>query len=689
MTVDFGRDICGRLSTAESREWLCTNGLGAFASGTVAGLLTRRYHGLLVAALQPPLGRTLLVAKLDDTVEYDGLRRPLCTNRWADGAVDPHGYREIERFRLDGTTPVWTLACADILLEKRVWMEPGANTTYVQYRLLRARGPIKLEMKALVNYREYHATTRGIGWQMRGEPVPEGLRVVAYEGARPFVLLAEGAEVEPAHDWYYGFDLAAERERGLDSREDHLHAGTFRATLSPGAALTIVVSAETAPSLDGDAAWDRRRRYEDDLLARWRKAHPVAKQAPGWIEQLVLAADQFVVQRPLLDDPDGMSVIAGYHWFGDWGRDTMISLPGLLLATGRPEVAKRILTTFARFVDRGMLPNRFPDAGEVPEYNTVDAALWYVEAIRAYHQATGDDALLTQLFPVLEEIVRWHRTGTRYGIAVDPADGLLRSGEPGVQLTWMDAKIGDWVVTPRTGKAVEINALWYNALCAMAFFARRLRRPPDEWESMAAHVKSGFARFWNERAGYCYDVLDGPDGNDDALRPNQILAVSLSESPLSPEQQREVVDACARYLLTSFGLRSLAPGYLRYQGRYVGGPRERDAAYHQGPAWGWLLGPFVMAYLRAYGDPATALAFLEPMAHHLADYGVGSIAEIFDGDPPFTPRGCIAQAWSVAEILRAWMEIAGGDGPPASSDRKTSPRAPRRAPARGRRKARA
>ena len=689
MTVDFGREICGRLSTAESREWLCTNGLGAFASGTVAGLLTRRYHGLLVAALQPPLGRTLLVAKLDDTVEYDGLRRPLCTNRWADGTVDPHGFREIERFRLEGTTPVWTLACADILLEKRVWMEPGANTTYVQYRLLRARGPIKLEMKALVNYREYHATTRGIGWQMRGEPVPEGLRVVAYEGARPFVLLAEGAEVEPAHDWYYGFDLAAERERGLDSREDHLHAGTFRATLSPGAALTIVVSAETAPSLDGDAAWDRRRRYEDDLLARWRKAHPVAKQAPGWIEQLVLAADQFVVQRPLLDDPDGMSMIAGYHWFGDWGRDTMISLPGLLLTTGRPEVARRILTTFARFVDRGMLPNRFPDAGEAPEYNTVDATIWYVEAIRAYHQATGDDALLTQLFPVLEEIVRWHRTGTRYGIAVDPADGLLRSGEPGVQLTWMDAKIGDWVVTPRTGKAVEINALWYNALCAMAFFARRLRRPPDEWESMAAHVKSGFTRFWNERAGYCYDVLDGPDGNDDALRPNQILAVSLSESPLSPEQQREVVDACARYLLTSFGLRSLAPGYLRYQGRYVGGPRERDAAYHQGPAWGWLLGPFVMAYLRAYGDPATALAFLEPMAHHLADYGVGSIAEIFDGDPPFTPRGCIAQAWSVAEILRAWMEIAGGDGPPASSDRKTSPRAPRRAPARGRRKARA
>ncbi len=687
--LDWGREVCGNLGPAESREWLCTNGIGGFASGTVAGLLTRRYHGLLVAALQPPLGRTLLVAKLDDTVEYDGLRRPLCTNRWADGTVDPHGFREIERFRLEGTTPVWTLACADLLLEKRVWMEPGANTTYVQYRLLRAGGPAALELKALVNYRDYHATTRGDGWQMRGEPVPQGLRVVAYEGARSFLLLAAGAEVAPAHDWYYGFDLAAERERGLDFREDHLHAGTFRATLSPGAALTIVISAETAPSLDGDAAWDRRRRYEDDLLARWRKAHPVAKQAPGWIEQLVLAADQFVVRRPLPDDPDGMSVIAGYPWFGDWGRDTMISLPGLLLTTGRPEVAGRILTTFSRFVDGGMLPNRFPDAGEVPEYNSVDAALWYVEAIRAYHQATGDDALLTQLFPVLEEIVRWHRTGTRYGIAVDPADGLLRSGEPGVQLTWMDAKVDDWVVTPRTGKAVEINALWYNALCAMLSFARRLHRPAGEWEALAAQVRTGFARFWNERTGYCSDVLDGPDGDDDALRPNQIFAVSLPGSPLTPRQRQKVVEACARHLLTSFGLRSLAPGYLRYQGRYIGGPRERDAVYHQGPAWAWLLGPFVLAHFRVQGDPAAALAFLEPMAHHLADYGVGSIAEIFDGESPFTPRGCIAQAWSVAEILRAWMEIAGGDGPPASSDRKTSPRAPRRAPARGRRKERA
>jgi glycogen debranching enzyme len=413
-------------------------------------------------------------------------------------------------------------------------------------------------------------------------------------------------------------------------------------------------------------------RYEEGLVTQWRTAHPVAKQSPGWIEQLVLAADQFVVRRQLPDDQDGqpsgpmegraegMSVIAGYHWFGDWGRDTMISLPGLSISTGRPDVAKRILTTFARFVDQGMLPNRFPDAGEDPEYNTVDATLWYFEAIRAYHAATGDDALLGQLFPVLEEIVRWHRKGTRYGIGEDPMDGLLRSGEPGVQLTWMDAKIGDWVVTPRTGKAVEINALWYNALRSMATFARRLNKPVEPWERLADRVQASFDRFWNEAGGSCYDVIDGPEGDDPSLRPNQIFAVSLPESPLTPERQRRVVDACARNLLASFGLRSLAPGHPQYRGRYLGGPQERDAAYHQGPVWGWLLGPFALAHLKAYGDREVARRFLEPLAHHLADYGVGSIAEIFDGDPPFTPRGCIAQGWSVSETLRAWMEIAGG-----------------------------
>jgi predicted glycogen debranching enzyme len=660
MIFEWGREICGTLATAESREWLCANGIGGFASGTVSGMLTRRYHGLLVAALTPPLGRTLLIASVEEGIDYNGLTRALAANRWADGTIDPRGYRDLQQFRLEGTSPVWTYACADALIEKRVWMEHGANTTYVGYRLLRAERPVHLEMKVLVNYRDYHATTRGGGWVMKVEPVPGGLRVVAFEGARPFVLLADGADVEAAHTWYYGFRLAREEERGLDHQDDHLHAGTFRTSLTPGTGLTLVLSAEAASSVDGEGGWRRRRRHDESLLSRWRRAQPAAKEAPGWIGQMVLAADQFLVRRPLQDDPDGMSVIAGYHWFGDWGRDTMISLPGLAISTGRREVAKRILTTFARFVDRGMLPNRFPDAGEAPEYNTVDATLWYIEAIRAYHAATGDDRLLKQLFPVLEEIIRWHRRGTRYGIGEDREDGLLRSGEPGVQLTWMDAKVGDWVVTPRTGKAVEINALWYNALRAMGEFAGRVGRSRVEWDALADRAREGFARFWNEAAGYCYDVIDGPQGHDDALRPNQIFAVALPESPLPPDRQRQVVDACARHLLTSYGLRSLAPGHAQYQGRYEGGPSERDGAYHQGTVWGWLLGPFALAHQRVYGDRAAARALIGPMAHHLDDYGVGSIAEIFDGDPPFLPRGCIAQAWSVAETLRAWHEIASG-----------------------------
>src|SRR5947208_1834024 len=487
--------------------------------------------------------------------------------------------------------------------------------------------------------------------------VPDGLRVTAFDGARPLLLLARGAAAEPAHAWYRDFDLPRERERGLDHVDEHLHAATFRATLQPGAALTLVLSAEPAPDPDGETAWARRARHESDTLSRWTRARPEAKTAPAWIRHLVLAADQFVVRRPLPDDPDGATVIAGYHWFGDWGRDTMIALPGLTLAAGRPEVARKILTTCARFVDRGMLPNRFPDGGQAPEYNTADATLWYVEAIRAYHAATGDDGLLKDLYPMLESILAWHRDGTRYGIRQDPADGLLAAGEPGVQLTWMDAKVGDWVVTPRIGKPVEINALWYNALVAMAGFARRLGQPAGPWEALAARAKAGFERFWNESAGCCFDVIDGPGGNDDALRPNQIFAVSLPASPLPQEHQRRVVDTCARHLLTSYGLRSLAPGHWQYQGHYGGDQCARDGAYHQGTVWAWLLGPFALAHVKVYRDTEAARSFLAPLADHLADYGVGSIAEIFDGDPRFAPAGCIAQAWSVAETLRAWHDL--------------------------------
>ena len=467
MTLRFGRAICGALPAAESREWLVTNGIGGYASGTVAGLLTRRYHGILVAALQPPLGRTVLVAKVDEILAYDGAEYPLFTNRWRGGTVDPHGYLNLESFSLEGTIPVWRFAGADALLEKRIWMAQGANTSYVRYQLIRACGPVMLSIKALVNYRDYHGNTHGAGWRMRIEPVEHGLRIDADAGAVPFYLLSDQAQATPAHEWYYGFELAVEQQRGLDPYEDILYAGAFSALLEPGQALTLVASTQADAGLDDGTALESRRRYERQVLAQAN----LEAATPGWVKQLVLAADQFIIDRPLADSANGKTVIAGYYWFSDWGRDTMISLPGLTLVTNRAEVARAVLRTFARYVDRGMLPNRFPDSGATPEYNTVDATLWYFEALRAYYATTGDDGLVQELFPVLATIIAWHQRGTRFGIQVDPGDGLLYAGEPGTQLTWMDVKIGDWVVTPRTGKPVEINALWYNALRSMVRFA--------------------------------------------------------------------------------------------------------------------------------------------------------------------------------------------------------------------------
>ncbi len=646
--VDLTRDVCSDPAVAGDKEWLVTNGIGGYGMGTVAGFRTRRYHGLLVAALDPPLGRTLLVAKLDETARYEGHEFALAANRWASGVMAPSGYVHLDRFHLEGTTPVWTFALADALVEKRVWMQPGANTTYVRYDLVRASGPLSLSLRALVSYRDYHSLMHGGGEPMSVVPVDRGVRVEAYDRATPFFLFSDGeaATLEPA--WYRDVWLEVEAYRGLDAAEDMFLAATFSATLEEGGSLTIVASTDENASRDGLAAYAARQDHEARLL---REA-AISEESPE-LHQLVLAADQFVVRRPTDIDPEGKTIIAGYPWFGDWGRDTMIALPGLLLTTGRPDTAARVLRTFARFVDQGMIPNRFPDAGEEPEYNTVDATLWFVEAIRATVEATDDETLLGDLFPVLEDIVDWHRRGTRYGIRV-AEDGLLRAGEPGVQLTWMDAKVGDWVVTPRIGKPVEVNALWYNALRSMAEFARRLGRDPAPYAEAADRAEASFGRFWSAEHGYCFDVIDGPDGDDAALRPNQLFAVSLHHSPLAPERQRAVVDACARHLLTPHGLRSLAPFDGGYVGEYGGDQRSRDGSYHQGTVWGWLIGPFVTAHLRVYGDGDRARSFLLPLLRDFRDHGLGSVSEIFDGNAPFTPRGCPAQAWSVAEVLRTW-----------------------------------
>ena len=656
--LDVGRAVCSDEPVAERREWLVTNGLGGFASGTLSGVQARRYHGLLIAALQPPLGRTLLVTRFDETAYRDAAVYPLFVNRWSEGTLEPRGDRFIERFRLEEGVPVWTFAVEEALLEKRVWMEDGANATWVRYTLTRASAPLVLELKALANYRDFNALTRAGDWRMDVTAIEGGVRVIAFSGAVPFFVTCERGDVEPAHEWYRNYELARERERGLDALDDNLHVATFRFPLEVGESVTLSLRTGSAP-VPGDALVRESLRSRE-RLARWRSARAgVARAAPPWFESLVLAASQFVVARAT---PAGTSVIAGYHWFGDWGRDTMIALPGLTLATGRAEVARDILREFAQLVDGGMLPNTVPAPGEQAQYNTVDAALWFVEAVRAYVAETGDRVLLSELYPVLLAIVRAYSEGTRFGIHEDPADGLIAAGEAGVQLTWMDAKVGDLVITPRSGKPVEIAALWLNALATLQGFAVTLGARDDAARFGGAldRTRNGFERFWNPARGFLYDVLDGPAGSSAALRPNQLFAVSLAESALTSERQRSVVDACAHALVTTYGLRTLAPGEPGYQGRYEGGQAQRDAAYHQGSVWAWLIGPFALAHARAYGDPAAAATFVAATGRQLDAYGLGTLGELADGDAPHAPGGAIAQAWSVAEVLRAWSVLSLG-----------------------------
>jgi 4-alpha-glucanotransferase len=657
--IRFGREVCGDLAQAERREWWLANGVGGYAAGTVAGTLTRRYHGLLIAPVNPPLGRHVIMTKADATLISGERSWPLFTNRWAGGAVDPQGYLAIETFQLDGRIPQWRYACGELRVESRIWMEHGENTTYVAWRLA-SDSPMpetapQLRVKLLVNARDFHGTARP--WEFN--PVIEGsgpeLRVIHPNWFSLYVK-ARGGVIATRHDWYENFDLSVERDRGLPDRDAHLCVGEVSLTLHTGEWVGVVASLNPQASLYLDEALRRAQARDLGQLRRAQVQVPELIGAPAWVDQLVLAADNFVFSRPLPNVPDGESVIAGYPWFGDWGRDTMIALPGLTLATGRYDTARRILQTFARFVDQGMLPNVFPGAGDTPEYNTVDAALWFIEAWRAYVSAIDDRESLRQAFPVLESIIDWHVKGTRYGIGMDPADGLLRAGEPGVQLTWMDAKIGDWVVTPRTGKPVEVNALWFNALCAMAELAKTLKQPSKKYTELAARARAGFQRFLNPSGGL-FDVLDTAEGDDATVRPNQIFAVSLPFSPIESERRAQVVEVCGRELLTSYGLRSLSASHGDFRPYYVGGVWERDGAYHQGPVWAFLLGHYALAEHRVTNNPATAQARLDPVRDHLLDAALGSVSEIFDGAPPHTPRGAPSQAWSVACALEAWWRL--------------------------------
>ncbi|PWT89755.1 MAG: glycogen debranching protein [Proteobacteria bacterium] len=555
--------------------------------------------------------------------------------------------------------PVWMFTVGGRRIEARIWMEPGEDTTCLGWFLHPVAGdttPLTLRLTLLTNNRDHNGDTWEDGFRPALSVTGDTLRVV--DGSRfTLSLRVPSGRITSQRDWYRNFDLPVEAARGLGSRDAHLCVGQAEVALHPNAWSGIVASLRANPRGDLAAALQRRLAHDQQVLTA-----ATARSTPPWINRLALAADTFVFARPLPEDPNGQSVIAGYPWFGDWGRDTMISLPGLTLVTGSSSTTLQILRTFSRFVSDGMLPNVFPGPGATPEYNTADASLWFFEAWRAYVSATADLVALRSAWSVLVEMIDWHQRGTRYGIAVDPADGLLRAGKAGVQLTWMDAKVGDWVVTPRIGKPVEINALWYNALCIMSEFAALLGEA-DAYVAAANAAYTGFARFVREDGQGLHDVIDGPDGIDDRIRPNQIFAVSLPHSPLKAVDQACVVDVCRRHLLASYGLRSLAPGSAEYHPHYAGGVTERDGGYHQGAVWGWLLGHFALAVFRVTGDAAAAQALLEPMRDALADQGLGTIGEIFDGDAPHDPRGAPAQAWSVACTLQAWHDLqAARDG---------------------------
>lgn len=654
-----------------SQEWLVTNGLGGYASGTVSGASTRRFHGMLVAALQAPLGRTIMLNHLTEelelpdgsTVQIGGEERP--------DAVDVPGVCGLAEFRLEMGLPVWRYETRGVVIEKRVLMPHMQNTTQVSYSLIEAPGPTKLRLRPSMFFRPHEGAVASPYLQSyRIESVddrhevhgpqafpPLRLRVVSPHRS---ALVLDGGHMRE-------LIYRVERARGYDYQGLMWSPGHFRLDLSEGDRGTLIISTEAWASIDAlppemavNAEHDRRVR----LLAQ---AAPAAHR--GIAAELVLAADQFVIspatrqleatQAHAAGD-EARTVVAGYHWFTDWGRDTMISLEGLTLTTGRYAEAGFILRTFARHVRDGLIPNLFPEGEGEGLYHTADATLWFFHAVERYLEVTGDMTVIETLEPIFADIMEHHIRGTRFGIGVDPEDGLLRQGAEGYQLTWMDAKVDGWVVTPRRGKAVELNALFYNALKLLERWRRELGVDGSAYGERAAQVKEAFnRRFWNPKYGCLFDVVDGPSGNDDAIRPNQVLALSLTHPVLDKKYWRSMMTVVERDLLTPVGLRSLAPGHPDYKSHYDGDLRARDAAYHQGTVWAWLIGPFVDAWMRVHpNEPETARQLLTGFSSHLGEACIGSISEIFDAEPPFTPRGCVAQAWSVAEVLRGLAKLA-------------------------------
>jgi predicted glycogen debranching enzyme len=640
VAVHLDSQTCQNVEAAMRREWLVTNGLGGYASGTVAGINTRRYHGLLVASLNPPVQRMVLLAALEEwLVTADGERHPLSAQEYWDGTIYPDGFRLLEGVDVDGMLPTFRWAIDGRMIEKRIWMEHGVSRTVLTYRLL-SGPPLSLQLRPLFAHRDYHEQRRGQGAFDMAES-RDGW-IIDAAGVRSHFEVRPTPVVHSRPDWYWQVLHRAERERGLDDEEDLFTPGTVDVALEEDNEVVVVVGTDAVP--DGwDVSTSRQMAQQrQDALTDPASENPLAAQ-------LVVAGEQFRGAR----SNEQRTVIAGYHWFADWGRDTMISLPGLAMRPGSLWEARAVLDTYIKYLDHGLIPNRFPDGGEAPEYNTMDATLWLFQAVASYLRASGDWRFIADRLDALEEIIEWHVNGTRHNIGIDHRDGLLAGGEEGYALTWMDARVGDWVVTPRQGKPIEINALWYNALRLTADWCERARRPAGRYRQMAAQAyESAQARFWYQVGGYCYDVVDSADGDDPSLRPNQVIALALVYPLIERDRARCAFDAVTSKLLTPYGLRTLSPDDPRYQSSYEGDQRKRDTAYHMGMVWPWLMGPYLDAHLRITGDREGARLLLVPFLAHLSDAGLGTISEIFEPEPPYRPVGCISQAWSVAEILR-------------------------------------
>lgn len=656
-----------------SREWLLTNALGGYASGTVSGVLTRRYHGLLIASLPAPLGRIVMLSHLSEGLKLpDGEVVHIGGGRGMESAKELSAITYLTEFRLENGLPVWRYAVKGLRLEKRVLMVHMQNTVHVTYHVLSGPGPVRLELRPLMLFRShsapvseplqepYQLTITGERYEISASPDFPPLRLLLQSAEGAFTV-----DRETVQSIFY----RSEAERGYESQGVLWSPGYFSAELHPGQKVTLIASTEPWTTIlalqDDEAAIAERRRRQQLLTA----AHPQARV--GTAAELVLSADQFIVTpagrvvdtaRARAAGDEVRSIIAGYHWFTDWGRDTMISLEGLTLTTGRHVEAGWILRAFARYIRDGLIPNLFPEGENEGLYHTADATLWFFHALDRYLEVTQDRATLTLILPKLLDIVEHHRHRTRFDIGVDLQDGLLQQGQEGYQLTWMDAKVDDWVVTPRRGKAVEINALWYNALRLLEGWVHE-EQGDQAAKSLAEYAEQAYAsfnkRFWYAEGGYLYDVIDGPHGNDTACRPNQVFAISLHHPILDRSRWESVISVVRQRLLTPVGLRSLAPDHPDYKSKYFGDLRARDVAYHQGTVWPWLIGPFIDAWLRIYPtDHARARGFLEALIPQLDEACLGTISEIFDAESPFTPRGCVAQAWSVAEMLRCWVKTA-------------------------------